>query len=122
MGYRVGTMLFIHPSSRKGHSANFALKLSEKGYEQCSERRFGRCSGAKTGRMVPFGWLLRLSFGYLRDFSDSFLTEFSEVRQEVCSDAACSDDAHRREVSWIWTRWRRCLLPTSSATLRCFPA
>ena len=49
MGYRVGTMLFIHPSSRKGHSANFAF------------------------------------------------TEFSEVRQEVCSDAACSDDAHRRE-------------------------
>jgi hypothetical protein len=25
------------------------------------------------------------------------LTEFSEVRQEACSDAARSDDAHRRE-------------------------
>jgi hypothetical protein len=72
-------------------SANFALKLSEKGSEQRSEHGFGQYSGAKTGRKVPFGCLMRPRPGHLRDFSDSFLTAFSEVysKRVLCSPEAC---------------------------------
>src|SRR3954452_23559613 len=79
----------IHRSAWKVNSANFVLKLSEKGFEQRSEHGFGRYSGAKTGRKMPFGCLMRPRPGHLRDFSDSFLTGFSEVRiapvQHLCA-------------------------------------
>src|SRR5215211_351752 len=61
-------------------SPNFALKLSEKGFERRSERGIGRYIGAKIGRTVRCRGSVQLSFGCLQDFSDSFLTEFSEVR------------------------------------------
>src|SRR5215216_7367289 len=60
--------------------ANFALKLSEKGFERRSERGIGRYIGAKIGRTVRCRGSVQLSFGCLQDFSDSFLTEFCEVR------------------------------------------
>jgi hypothetical protein len=49
---------------------NFALKLSEKGYEQCSERGFGRRRKAKKGRKDRSGAL----YGYTADSSDPFRT------------------------------------------------
>jgi hypothetical protein len=76
--YRVSAL--IHRSAWNRNSANFALKLSEKGFEQRSERGFGRYIGAKAGRIVPLGHPGRPRLSPLRDFSDSFFTEFSEVR------------------------------------------
>ena len=42
-----------------GHSRKFALKVSEKGYEQRYERGFGRYTEAKTGRKVLHPWFYR---------------------------------------------------------------
>jgi len=67
----------IHQSAWKVNSANFAMKLSEKGFEQRSERGFGRCSGVETGRTVPLRCLLGPRFGHLRDFSDSLRVKFA---------------------------------------------
>jgi hypothetical protein len=66
-------------STQEASPANFALKLSEKGYEQRSERGFGRYIGAETGRTVPLRCPGRPRLTRLRDFSDSFFTEFCEV-------------------------------------------
>src|SRR5215213_7480784 len=64
------------------NSANLAMKLSVKGFEQSSERALGRYTGTKTGRKMPLGCLMRPRPGHLRDFSESFLTEFSEVHMQ----------------------------------------
>src|SRR5215217_5066928 len=69
--------------------ANFALKLSEKGFERRSERGIGRYIGAKIGRTVRCRGSVQLSFGCLQDFSDSFLTEFSEVRLNIGWTSRC---------------------------------
>ena len=44
-----------------------------------------------------FAWPKIHYQGSSKHFSCGFMTQFSEVRQEVYSDAACPDDAHRRE-------------------------
>jgi hypothetical protein len=44
-----------------------------------------------------FAWPKVHYQGSPKHFSCCFMTEFSDVRQEVYSDAACPDDAHRRE-------------------------
>jgi hypothetical protein len=56
--------------------ANFALKLSEKGFERRSECGFGRYIGAQTCRIVAASVPLGPRLSPLRDFSDSFFTEF----------------------------------------------
>src|SRR5215218_2492667 len=60
---------------------NFALKLSEKGYEQRSERGFGLYIGAQTCRTLPLRCPGRPRLTHLRDFSDSFKAlDFSHSR------------------------------------------
>ena len=66
-------------SSSVSGSANFALKLSEKGFERRSERGIGRYIGAKIGRTVRCRCSVQLSFGCLQDFSVSFMKEFCEL-------------------------------------------
>src|SRR5215212_293603 len=46
-------MVAYAPKLVGGVFANFALNLSQKGFEQRPERGFGRYIGAKTGRIVP---------------------------------------------------------------------
>jgi hypothetical protein len=65
---------------QKWSSPNFAVKLSEKGFEQRSEGGFGRYIGAETGRIVALRCPGRPRLTHLRDFSDSFVTAFCEVR------------------------------------------
>ena len=79
MGYLLALTWLIHPIAWKGHSATFALKLSEKGYEQRSECGFGRYIGAKTGPIVPLLCPGRPRLTHLRDFSDSFMAKFAEL-------------------------------------------
>ena len=75
MGAPVPSLLALfHRSAWNSNSANFALNLSEKGFEQASERGFGRCSVPK----VPIRTLVRPRFRHLQDFSDSFFWGFSE--------------------------------------------
>src|SRR3712207_2623343 len=54
-------------------SANFALKLSEKGYEHCSNGEFEGVGGAKIRRKALSLVVQGLRRGRLRPFSDSFL-------------------------------------------------
>jgi hypothetical protein len=66
----------IHRSAWKEDSANFALKLSEKGYEQHFERGIGRRKKAKMGRKAPLRCSVMLHRRLLRPFSDSLFTGF----------------------------------------------
>ena len=63
----------MHLSAWKVSCRKFALKLSEKGFEQRSERGFGQPTEAKTGRIVLLRCCERPRFTHLRDFSDGFL-------------------------------------------------
>jgi hypothetical protein len=57
---------------------NFALRLSEKGYERDSERGFGKRREAKMGRKLPFRCSVRLHSRLFRPFSDSLSTHLGE--------------------------------------------
>jgi hypothetical protein len=52
------------------------LKLSEKGYEQCSEREFGQYTAYEMDRKAPLWRPTGLRREHLRSFSDSFSTQF----------------------------------------------
>src|ERR687898_3020805 len=49
-------------------SVNFAMKLSEKGFEQASERGFGRCSVPKSAHPDPREAPVRAPPGLFRQF------------------------------------------------------
>ena len=56
------------------NSANFALKLSEKGSEQRTEGGFGRYEEVEMVRKEPSRRSVGLRYGHLQDFSDSLLS------------------------------------------------
>src|SRR5918994_2566362 len=54
-------------------SVNFAMKLSEKGFEQASERGFGRCSVPKSAHPDPREAPVRAPPGLFRQFHNGVL-------------------------------------------------
>jgi hypothetical protein len=75
-GEEAGPCLRLSKQFRNRDSANFAMRLSEKGSEQRSEGGFGRYEEAERGRKEPSGRSVGLRHGYQKDFSDSLITQF----------------------------------------------